>query len=218
LPFVFFNPKILAHEKGYQTTLARAIPLTVQSREKMSLGRVEGKSPRIEAPDSVYQLVEGSMVLRHKERFELPGPFELGSLLLGPPVLGGFWYIVWRQRHPDAVSQARKRRSRAAQNALKALHRLGKLDALAQAQQAEAVMSSYLRQRLALLAAEPTPAEVAQCLEQSGSSPALAQEGARFFAACDAARFAPGVMAKGDNWPETATRLILALEEESWPS
>jgi hypothetical protein len=179
---------------------------------------VEGKIPILEAPDSVYQLVEGSMVLRRESPFELPGPLELGALLLGPPVLGGFWYIVWRRRNPDAVSQARKRRSRAAQHALKALHRLGKLDALTQAHQAEAVVSSYIRQRLDLLTAEPTPAEVAHHLEQSGSSPALAQEGARFFAECNAARFAPGLMARADNWMATATRLVLALEEESWPS
>jgi hypothetical protein len=89
---------------------------------------------------------------------------------------------------------------------------------LAQAHQAEAVMASYLRQRLDLLTAEPTPTEVARHLEQSGSSPALAQEGARFFAECAAARFAPGLMARADTWTETATRLVLALEEESWPS
>jgi hypothetical protein len=77
-------------------------------------------------------------------------------------------------------------------------------------------MANYLRQRLSLSAAEPTPAEVAYHLERVGASPALASELVRFFADCHAARFASGLMEKREDPAATATRLLLALEEEPW--
>jgi hypothetical protein len=215
LPFVFFNPKILPSEKGYQTTYAEAIALTVQPRAIVNPAQVEGMVSSAQAPDSVYQLVEGPVVLRHDPPFALPGPFELGVLLIGPPMLAGLWYVFWRLRHPDAAPQARKRRSRAAQHALKALQRSGKLAAETQPQQVEAILAEYLRQRLDLFSAEPTPAAVAQHLEQAGCSTALAQEVARFFGHCDAARFAPGLLEEPQCWTTTATRLLVALEAES---
>jgi hypothetical protein len=218
LPFVFFNPKILPPEKGYQTAIAPAIPITVKPRAQVSPTQVEGTAPPVQAPDSVYQLVNDPAVLRCDPPFALPGPWEVGALLIGPPLLGGWLYIFWRRRHPDSARQTRKRHSQAAQHALKAFRRLGKLDTAAQAQQTETILAEYLRQRLDLRTVEPTPAEVAQHLEQAGSSTALANAVAHFFGNCDAARFAPGFAAKADNWTATATQLVVALEEESWPS
>jgi hypothetical protein len=218
LPFVFFNPKILPPEKGYQTAWAQAIPITVQPRAQVSPARVEGTAQRGETPDSVYQLVKGLAVLRYDPPAALPGPLELGALLIGPPMLGVFWYILWRRHYPDVARQARKRRSRAAQNTLRAVRRISNLDASAQAQQMESILAEYLRQRFELSTVEPTPAEVARHLEQTGSSKALAQEMARLFGRCDAARFAPGLVEKPDSWSATASRLVLALEEESWSS
>jgi hypothetical protein len=217
LPFVFFNPKIVPPEKGYQTTLATAIPLTVRPRAAVSPGRVEGTVPVRGVPDTVYPLVEGSAVLRREPSYALPGPVALGGLLLGPPVVGGFWYIVRRRRYPNAVRHARTECSRAAQHALKALHRLGKRDAVVQARQAEAILAGYLRQRLDLHMVEPTPAEVAHHLAQAGSSAAFTQEMVCFFTDCNAARFAPGLLKKADHWAEKAGHLVLASEEESWP-
>jgi hypothetical protein len=218
LPFVFFNPKILPPERGYQTSLAPAIPLSVQPRTEVRPARVEGTTPASETPASVNQLVDGPLVLRYDRPFALPGGSALAALLVGPPAFGGLWYMVWRRCYPDAVHQSRRRRSRAAQHALKALQRSSKLDAAGQAHRAEAVLTGYMRQRLDLLAVEPTPVEVARHLELAGASRALAQDVAHFFAACDAVRFAPGLMGKPENWPATAAHLVLALEEEPWPA
>jgi hypothetical protein len=214
LPFVFFDPRIRPPEKGYQTCLAPAIPLSVRPRAVARPSRVETATLASDAPASVYQLVDGAVVLRYDPPFALPGPGALAALLLAPPAFGGLWYLVWQRCYPDAARQSRKRRSRAAQHALKALQRSSKLDAVRQAHQAEAVLAGYMHERLDLLAVEPTPMEVARHLEQAGASTALAEEVARFFAACDAVRFAPGLVERPDHWTATASHLVLALEEE----
>jgi hypothetical protein len=217
LPFVYFNPKIVPPEKGYEKTFARAIPIAVRPRATVSPNRVEGTLAVRRAPDSVYQLAEGSAVLRRDPSFALPGIVWLVGLFIGLPLVGGLWYILWRRWYPDAAHHARKRRSRAAQQALKALHRLEQRDTLTQVQQAEAILAGYLRQRLDLRTIEPTPVEVARHLDQAGSSAPFTQEMACFFADCNAARFAPGLLEKADPWAERATRLVLASEEEAWP-
>jgi hypothetical protein len=217
LPFVFFNPKILPREKGYQTTFAQAIALTVRPRLQVSPARVEGPPAAVVPPASVYSLVEGHTALRYDPPFTLPPLGVLVFLLVGPPAVGGLWYMVWQRHYPDAMRQMRKRRSRAAQQALKALQRARKRDVGALAQQAEAIVARYLRQRLDLVTAEPTPMEVARHLERLGGSSALGQQVERFFADCDAARFAPGLMEKPNDPTATAARLVVALEEEPWP-
>jgi hypothetical protein len=217
LPFVYFNPKIVPPEKGYQKTFADAIPLTVRPRALVKARQVEGAVPMRGTPDSVYQLVEGRTVLRQDPIFALPGIISLAGLFLGPPLVAGLWYLVWRRRYPSAAHLARKRRSRAAQQALKTLHRLEKRDTRTQAQEAEAILAGYLRQRLELQTAEPTPAEVAQHLQQVGAPLPFTQEMASFFADCNAARYAPGLMDKTDHWAARATCLVLAAEEKSWP-
>ena len=179
---------------------------------------MEGAVGGGQTPDSVYQLVRGDSVLRHDPGSSLRAPAELATLLLAPPLLGFLWYISWRWRYPDVARQARKRRSRAAQNTLRAFRRLGHLNGSAQADQMQAILTEYLRQRFELTTAEPTPEEVARYLERTGQSTALALEMARLFADCDAARFAPRSMAKRQDWSAAAKRLVLALEDESWSS
>lgn len=218
LRFVYFNPKMFPSEKGYQTALAPAITLTVRPRAQVRTAQVQGPPLHVEPPASVYQLATGAVVLRSDSPFALPGPGALAVLFLGPPVLGGLWYLSWRRRHPQDAHQAHKRRSRASQNALRAIRRLGTGATPAEAQQAETILAEYLRQRLDLRTAEPTPAEVADHLEQAGASATLANEVADFFGHCDAARFAPGLAEKADDWPARANRLVLALEDASWPS
>src|SRR5439155_10359698 len=171
LPFIFFNPKIVPAEEGYQTTSAAAIPLSVRPRDKVSAARVEGATPPARAPESVYQLVEGSVVLRHDESFVLPGPLAVATVLVVGPLLAGVWYLIWRLRHHDAALRARQRYSKAAQHALKALRRSVKKDGVAQAERAAASLADYLRQRGDLASAEPAPAEIGDCLERAGTSP-----------------------------------------------
>jgi hypothetical protein len=218
LPFVYFKPGMIPPHKGYQTALAKAIPLRVKPRAEVQPSQVQGARAIIDVPDALYQLSEGASVLRRQERFVLPSPLVLVFLFLTPPSLCVLWYAAWRRRYPDAARLANQRRSRAARQGLKALRSLRTSDDRERTLEVGAILVEYLRKRLDLVVGEPTPAEVAAHLQRMGSSPTLAQEVARFFASCDATRFAPGFPDGQENWTETAARLLLALEDEPWPS
>jgi hypothetical protein len=218
LPFTYFKPGFMPAHKGYQTTFASSIPLIVRPRAEVQPGDVQGVAEPLTAPDAVYELTPGPGVLRREEPFALPGPLALALLLAGPPLLCTAWYALWRQRYPDAARRVQQRRSRAARQALQALRlrdRRGRAD---RAQGAALVVTTYLRQRLDLPAAEPTPAEVGAHLQRMGVSPAHAKEVTEFFRASDAARFAPGPGKEADDWGPAAGRLILTLETELWQS
>ncbi|HLJ92819.1 MAG TPA: BatD family protein [Gemmataceae bacterium] len=218
LRFVYYNPKILPAESGYQTAVAPPIPLTVKSRTQVSPALVEGPRWQRGTPESVFQITEGPAVLRSESPYALLESWELAGLLVGPPLLGSLWCLYFRRRYPDVTTQLRKRRSRAAQHTLRAIRRLSRLDTPAQAQQAAAILAEYLRHRLDLRTMEPTPAELARQLEQLGSNPVLAQSVACFYGEFDAVRFAPELTHEAKDWPAAATRLVYALEEETWPS
>jgi hypothetical protein len=134
-----------------------------------------------------------------------------------PPILAVIGYRVWRRLNPDAARLARLRRSRAAERALKAL-RAAPLDG--QARQASEVVAQYLRERLDLRAADPTPVEVAAHLKRTSISPVLAGTVVDFFRACEVVQYAPVATsvsgaANGDQG-DAARELILALEAELW--
>jgi hypothetical protein len=140
------------------------------------------------------------------------------ALVLGPPLASLLWYAGWRRRCPDAGRSARRRRSRAAQEALRSLTALEKLPVNEQAQRAERILTEYLHQRLDFGIFEPTPIEAAIHLQRLGVSPALVEDVARFFGTCDAARFAPGFSHEQESWSTAASRLVRALEDEPWLS
>jgi hypothetical protein len=217
-PFVSYKPGSIPDYMGYETHVARAIPLTVQPRAAVQPESVQGGSAAPGAPESVYQVATGAEVLRTESALVLPGPLVLAGLLLVPPGLGVAWYLVWQRRNPDAARKARQRHSQAAQHALKRLAGLGRQPADGQAQRTAEVLAGYLRERLDFTAAVPTPPEIATHLGRVGISHPLGQEVAAFFRACDAAEFAPGLTARPDDWIPTATRLLNALEAESWTS
>jgi hypothetical protein len=213
LPFVFFKPGFRPAYKGYQTRSAPAIPLTVRPRDEVPATAVQGPGPPIQAPEELYQLVPGERVLVRQEPFALPGPLGLAGLLLGPPVACAAWYALWRRRHPDEARQHHQRRSGAANQALRAMHTLGRRrpdDAAA----AAGVLADYLRQRYDLTPAEPTPAEVADRLRRGGVSATAAEKTAAFFRSCDASRFAPDGSGGSGDWSDAAAQLVLALEAE----
>jgi hypothetical protein len=217
-PFVYYRPGAVNPSVGsYQTTYVPKVPVQVTPRAQVQATDVQGtEEPR--APARLYRIVEGPAVLRSDGAWTSPGPwtitlFALAALLM-PPLLTLAWYAAWRHRYPDAARLARLRRSQAAERALKALRTSG-ADGTGRA---AAAVSGYLRERLDLRSAEPTPAEVGQHLERSGISPPLAEKAIAFFHTCDAARFAPPSAAAQDDLATAATKLILALEVELWLS
>jgi hypothetical protein len=220
-PFVYYRPGTLTPNMGsFQTTYVPKVPLRVTPRAQVQPSDVQGAvEPR--APARLFQLLEGPAVLHQEDVLTWPGPWTLALVtlagLLAPPLACLVVYRVWRHFDPDAARVARLRRSRAADRALKALRAAGKGETGEGTGRAAGVLSHYLRERLDLPPAEPTPAEVAHHLERSGVSAALAEKVVAFFHACDKARYAPRA-AVVDDLPAAATQLILALEAELWLS
>jgi hypothetical protein len=221
-PFVYYRPGTLNPSMGnFQTTYVRKVPLRVTPRAQVQPSDVQG-AVESRVPDRVLQLVEGPAVLQRDDVLTLPGPWTLVlwalAALLAPPLVCLAVYRVWRHYYPDAARLARLRRSRAADHALMALRTAGKSGAGDGTGRTAGVLSHYLRERLDLPAAEPTPVEVAHHLERSGVSAALAEKIVAFFHTCDISRFAPVAAAGSDDLPAAATQLILALEAELWLS
>jgi hypothetical protein len=221
LPFVYYKPaspgRPLARG-SYQTRYAPRIELTVQPPETEttpSAGTPE--VPALKAPESVYRIVEGPAVLRRPSAWDHAGPVVAAVALAGVPLLCAGWYVLWRRRYPDAARLARKRRSLAARQALRALEALPKQPPDEQARQAAAIVALYLRERVELTTVAPTPEEAALRLRQAGLSAGSSDAVADFLRSCDAARFAPEALRSSlgaGGWAGTASDLILTLEEE----
>jgi len=214
LRFVYFRPGLVPAARGYMTTQAPAIPLTVQPRPEVKPADVQGPTGSTAYPERFYHLVEGPAVLESQDPVPLFHPRVWVLLFLTPPLVGAGWYLVWRARYPDAARLARQRRSRAAREALMALYAARNRGRILPATTAEAILTTYLRRRLDLTAVEPTAAEVAGLLERAGCPVALADRTAEFFRTCAAARFAPNFSPNGADPGAAAEQLILALEAE----
>src|SRR5262249_12148450 len=91
------------------------------------------------------------------------GPSTLVVLLAFavPPLLGAAGALAWQRLFPDAAARARLRRSRAFRQALKQLQRLGQP---APPEAVAEVVVNYLRSRIEISTAEPTPLEIKQAL------------------------------------------------------
>jgi hypothetical protein len=216
LPFVYFNPRIRPATQGYQWAYAPAIPIVVKPRTAVAPSEVQTTFPVKDLPESVYQYTTGSNVLLRQEPFTWPGPILLSILALGPPALCAVWLALWQRAYPDAARVARQRRSRAARQALAALQAVGKREPEEQAQQAKEIVVAYLQERLDFHVLEPTPEEVTAHLRQSGSAPEIVGEAGRFFAACDAARFADLRQPLPGSSSAAAADLVRHLEDQSW--
>ena len=206
VPFVFFNPSIPSAAKGFQVRFTDPIPLRTLPAEEYR--------PPSRFPDEAYQVVAGPALLARQAPWRPPGPTALGLLAAGPPLLCAAWYSAWRRLHPDDAARARRRRSRAARAALRRLRGLRRLPAARRGDRAAEAVADYLRQRVDLSAAEPTPDEAAAHLARSGC-PELAGQAADFFRACDVVRFVPpaGAGRDDDGLAGAAARLVLAVED-----
>jgi hypothetical protein len=134
-------------------------------------------------------------------------------VLAAPPLLALAAYRIGRRLWPDVEGARQRGRSRAAREALRALQRGKRLAATT-----AATVTTYLQQRLDLPTAEPTPRETAEWLAARGCRSELVAQAARFFEACDAARFAPQPSAVLLDLTASAKDLILAVEAESCPA
>ena len=209
-PFVYFNPYILSVGKRFQVIYTDPIPLQVLPHETVQVP--------VQAPEGVFALATGSGVLERQVPWHPPGMVMIGLLLAAPPLVCAVWYVSWRRRYPDAARLASQRRSRAARLALQMLDGIGRVAPEQSAARSAAVVADYLRQRLDLTIAEPTPQEIAEFFGQRQHSPELTAQAVRFFEACDRARFLPASASEPSDLPEFARQFILAVEEETCPS
>jgi hypothetical protein len=210
--FVFFRPGAVPAEKGYETTYAPAIRLSVKPRDAVKPDDVQGAAVADDIPASVRKLVVSADVLRRDRLNLFPSALQILLLVIAPFVACGLWYAIWRRAYPDGRHRTRQRRSRAARRAIKSLRNLDRLDSSSQLVRTEAALVDYLCERTDLGPADPTPREVAAHMQHIGVSTDLAQDVAAFFKACDTARFAPSLPLEERNWSAQALRLILALE------
>ncbi len=204
LPFVYYDPDIPQPSRRFQVPYTDPIPLQVRERASVAVP--------IRAPARALEIAGVSAVLSRRPTPGVPGPTLLAVLLLVPPLACAAAYLCWRRLYPDAARRAQQRRSRAANQALRRLHDARRLAPDARAEAVAAAVTGYLHGRLDLGPNEPTPAEAEAHLRGHSCSAEVAGQAARFYQACDSARFLPA--AGGDPaLVDEAVRLILSVEE-----
>lgn len=207
LSFCFFNPKFGQDSRGYQQPVADAIPLTVVAATATNTGTAGLNLEQF--PPAVLELPEDRDLLHSHEVWSLPSLGALVALLAMPPAAAGLWLLVWRRLYPDAAQRAGLRRSRAARAAL------SRIATSAPAHIGDAV-ADYLRQRLDLVAATPTPAEVDLFLRGLTLPAELCARTSDLFQTCDALRYAPLPPAVSDSLRSAAEQVVLDLEAQTW--
>lgn len=207
VPFVFYNPTLRPEIKGFSTIYSDEIKIEVTAAPKVA-------PPPREVAALFLETQTGSALLSRRGSWTLPSLPVLVVLLLVPPLLCGCWYMVWRRLNPNAARQAEQRRSRAANQALKALEHLPRGPTEVRAAHVAATVTLYLQQRLDLPPQEPTPAEAADHLRGAGCPDPLTKQVETLYRDCDALRFCPA--APATDLPAAARQFILNLEAHTW--
>lgn len=210
LLFVYYKPGVVPRSKGYWTTAAPSIPLTVVQRGKAPLVGPDGQP--IRPPQRLYHVITGSGVLQRAALPAPPGIVPLALYALAPPALCLAWYGAWRRAHPDTVHLLRRRRSLAAQQALRALAKIRHEERVSRAREAADGLTIYLRDKLEIAARRLSPMQVTDALVNEGCPKPLVDRVAAFLHACDAAQYALEHTPKVDVVAE-AGKVIHALED-----
>jgi hypothetical protein len=222
--FVYFNPRIVPPSRGYQTTYAEAVPLTVKPQAPAGPSGVPVDVPNwmLEPPASdelfgpppkLWQQWLGK--LREKLGVETDGTPIGGEWILVilavlvPPALCRAWLAVWRL-NPDTARLAAGRRSRAATAALQAFRRAGN----DRAELIAAALAGYLRDRAGLPSTATTPNEIAASLTALGCPARIAVNAVALFHRCDAVRFA--ALSADATLAADATKVVLEWEAAPW--
>ena len=187
LPFVYFNPAIHPASRGFQISYTDAIPLKILAAEEYA--------PLPALSDATYSLATGPGVLGTRQAADdrTGLPRRLVLLIAGERrrlVCGAFLLPPGKIRHPDASRKTRRRRSRAANEALRLLRSARRsADAAARLADPADALARYLHERFDLAAADPTPAKEAASgslrPEPGCAAPRRGRGGPRSFAACD---------------------------------
>lgn len=202
LKLVYYAPR----QKRYQATYTDAIPIKVTPRPEAKV-KVDGLKI-VSAPSGFFEWAEMPQEARGSQ-FELSW-IVIVLIVVAPPLLAAAGVHLWRRTHPSSALAKARRRHRAATVAVTALtanHR--------PASEVVAVVTDYFRSRLDFPTAEPTPAEVEQCLKRRGVRPELRRRWRRFFQDCDEARYRPAGLS--DGWLPATEAAVLIQELETDP-
>jgi hypothetical protein len=234
LKFVYFNSaRAGTPSRGYQTTYADPVPLTVRPRtppapdvpaevpewmlERVPVVETIGSHTGADITELVMAKVMSWFGVRYDrqshgwEALVWLSYVVATVVLIVPPLVSGAWYWAWRRANPSAAQRTGLRRSRAAAVALRSL-RSATDDP---AHRVAAAVLGYLRDRAGLPATVRTPHEVAEYLSRSGSPTALEEQTIALLRRCDGARFAPSPVADGTLAADTE-RVILDWEAMAW--
>jgi hypothetical protein len=212
---VYFDPAFGQNPAGYQKKYSKAVPVTVTPARPDPV-KVQGGTEPAPLPEAVLELAPADEVLRLTSIWQPPGLGVLALLFLAPPAGCLAWYAVWRRLHPDEARRARRQRSRAARVALAAIEEARDRPADEQGIKLADTVGVYLRQRLDLAVAVPTPTEAAEHLARAGAAEDLCRNTFDFFRACDVLRFAPPAEKQAADLIKAAESLVLAVEEQTW--
>ncbi len=203
IPFVYYNPDLQPVTRSFQVIWTDPLPLEVRPSER--------DAPPVTASESILKLDPD--VLRTPPRTGIPWGWWW-PLWLGTPLACAGWYLVWHWLYADAATLARRRRSRAERQALRALAQAKRLQGRAQADRIVAIVAEYLQARLGWSGAEPTPTEITAFLRQNRYDESLVEQTRHLLELTSAVRFGPIEEA---HLLEAARVWIQAIEEASCP-
>lgn len=142
LRFSYFRPGV-----GYQVRYTNAIDLHVSPRSRVRANEVENRREAPPLSDPVYQLKTGPGVLQRSEPWSPPGPLLVLVLFLVPLIACLAWALAWQRAYPDAARRSRQRRSRAAEQALRALRKAERDLTAKPAEEVVRIVTAYLLRR-----------------------------------------------------------------------
>jgi hypothetical protein len=219
--FDYYKPGIMPPEKGYRSTYAPAIALSVEPSVAVSLEEIPGVGES--TPDvglSYEPVLDPDLVLRHDEPPPFPDLWVLCGALVVPPLVCALAYVFWGRKHGRASKPVR-RQNAAARTALRALaaeqasngQKAHGAPPSEGARRVAEILNGYLSERWRWPGNQLSPLELASRLENEGCGRDLAGKAAGLLRACDAAQFGPGG-GNGDDFPAAARELVKALEDE----
>jgi hypothetical protein len=202
LLFHYWNPRL----NYFATTVTReAIALRLAPRETPAV------TGPLDEPDFLFEMSsDNALKLR-----ALSDDWQVALLMLAlfvPPLLFEAWFLVWKRMNPSAARLAQMRRSHALRVALDRLEDISRFGPRELADEVDAVIRDYLRERFGIAGQAGTAREISGELTRRGVPPRIVADVDAFYRACDEVRFGPSTP-DHESLLEIAKQLVLNAED-----